>query len=74
MIFKIISKVNIQYIYKLLFAFISDFREDIIVYFYLINLFKDIFIIPLYTYEFLHKSCQIQSYNQFRIYIDSNNL
>lgn len=54
MIFKIASKVNIQYIRKFLFVFVSDFGEYTIVRFYLANLFKSLFIMSFYSNDFQH--------------------
>ena len=47
MMFKIASRVDIQYAHKLLFAFASDSGEGTIVCFYLANLFEGLFILPL---------------------------
>ena len=54
--FKIINRVTILYASKFLLILIGYYKEDIIVFFYLFDLFEDLFIILLGCNSFQYNS------------------
>lgn len=54
--FRITSKAQIGDASKLFFTFKSDCKEGMIVFFYLFDLFEDLFIIPISFNSITHNS------------------